>query len=294
MTRLLLLSLLLTASALAVPAAPVPKGGKPQLLFVSARTGTPNIFVMDDDGKNEKNLTDSKSTNSYPAWAPDGSKIAFCSDRAGVNHVYVMDSDGKNVKPVTKGEQPCRVPTWSADGKTIAFCRARDGNQSDICTVSAAGGEAKVIQEDGWDPCFSPDGKRIAFVSYRDGDGFRLYSMAADGKDAKNLHPKGNNMGFGYPTWSPDGKKILWAHGSTTGLDLHTVDADGKNVEQLTTSGGFSMYPTWAPNGKKIVFFKLEDGQKGSLQIMDSDGKNGKALLKDELMIEGGRPAWKP
>lgn len=293
MTRLLLLSLALSATALGVHAAPVPKG-KPQLLFVSARTGSPNIFVMNDDGTGEKNLTDSKSMNSYPAWSPDGSKIAFCSDRAGVVHVYVMDADGKNVKPVTKGEAPCRVPSWSADGKTIAFCRARDGNQSDVCVVPADGGEPKVIQEDGWDPCFSPDGKSIAFLSYRDGDGFRLYTMTADGKDAKNLHPQGNTMGYGYPSWSPDGKKVIWAHGGPQALDLFTVGADGKNAEQLSKLGGFSMYPAWSPNGKRIAFFKLEDGRKGSLQVMDADGKNAKAVLKDELMIEGGRPAWKP
>lgn len=294
MTRLLLLFLLLSATALGTHAAPVPKGGKPQLLIVSARTGTANIFVVNDDGTNEKNLTDSKSTNSYPAWSPDGSKIAFCSDRAGVIHVYVMDADGKNVKPITKGEQPCRVPTWSADGKSVAFCRAAAGNQSEICLVAAVGGEPKVLQVDGWDPAFSPDGKTIAFLSYRDRDGFRLYTMAADGTNPKNLHAKGNTYGYGYPTWSPDGAKIVWAHGGAEGLDLYTIDKDGKNLEQLTKLGGMTIYPTWSSNGKKIAFFSQSAGQKGSIQVMDADGKNAKVLAKDEMLIEGGRPAWKP
>ena len=179
--------------------APPPKGLKRKLLIVSVRTGTPNLFIVDDDGKNPVQLTDDNFTNSYPAWSPDGAKIAFSSNRAGgIMHIYTMDADGKNVKAMTKGNLQCRVPAWSPDGKTIAYCRAGANGGSNIFKMSADGGEPKGIDADGWDPAWSPDGKNFAFVTVRDGDGFRLYTMDTIGNGAKCLFPKGNAFGNAY------------------------------------------------------------------------------------------------
>src|ERR1700704_473184 len=144
--RRLLLVLGVCSAAVLARAAPAPKeGGK--LVVVSGRTGN-------------KNLTDSKATNSYPAWSPDGKQIAFASDRDGVMNIYVMDADGKNVKALTKGQELSRVPTWSPDGKKIAFCRMTQ-NGTQIHVMDADGKNVKQVGDgDGWDPCWSPDGKK--------------------------------------------------------------------------------------------------------------------------------------
>lgn len=295
MKRILsLIALAILASAV-TDAAPIPKGLKRKLLIVSMRTGTANLFLVDEDGKNAVPLTDDKFTNAYPAWSPDGSKIAFCSDRGGTQQIYTMDADGKNVKALTAGNQPSRVPAWSPDGKTIAYTRAIPNGGSVICTMPAGGGEMKVLVGDAWDPAWSPDGKKFAFVTVRDGDGFRLYSMTADGKDAKCLFPKGNNFGNAYPVWSPDGKSIVWGHGENNNLDLYTVASDGTNPKPITKIGnGWCLYPSWSADGKKIAYVSLPRGQKGSIQVMDPDGTNAKAIASDEIYVEGGRPAWRP
>ena len=134
---------------------------------------------MAADGTNRKELTDAESNASYPAWSPDGKRIAFSSDRdGGVFHLFVMDADGGNVKQLTKGPLQCRVPSWTPEGTTIVFCRATNFGGSEICTVAATGGAPTPLQSgDGWDPAVAPDGKSIAFVSTRDGGGFRLYTM---------------------------------------------------------------------------------------------------------------------
>jgi TolB protein len=275
-------------------AAPAPPDGKGQLLIVSKRGGNASVYLVNPDGSGAKNLTDSKSENAYPAWSPDGKKIAFASDRDGTLHVYVMDADGSNVNQVTKGDAASRVPTWSADGKTIAFCRAAE-NGSQICTVDAAGGEAKPVGVgDGWDPAFSPDGKKILFTSFRDGDGFRLYVMDADGSNIKRLTDDPNPVGYVYPAWSPDGKKIAWTGHKNDALHIFVADADGKNAKQLTDLGGLATYAAWSPDGKSIAFYHSKDSESGTFYLVDADGGNRRELLKDEAHVEGGRPAWRP
>jgi TolB protein len=290
------LALVLAAgcAAVSLSAAPVPGDVKPPLLVVSNRSGSPNIFLVQNDGSGAKNLTENSSVNSYPAWSPDGKKIAFASDRDGTMNVFVMDADGKNVKALTTGGEVSRVPTWSGDGKSIAFCRATpDGSK--IFVAPADGGEAKAVGDgDGWDPAFSPDGKKIAFTSLRGGNGFRVYVMDADGGNLKEISTSSNPHGYVYPAWSPDGKKLVWSDSTGDNLELFVGDADGKNIKQLTKNGGQNTYAAWSPGGKEIAYYHTGDGQAGEFRVMDADGGNTRTILKDEAPIEGGRPVWRP
>jgi TolB protein len=290
-----LLTTLAVSLATVVSAASLADDDKTALLIVSKRSGHGNIFQVNPDGSGARNLTAHESDNSYPAWSPDGKRIAFASNRDGTAHVYVMDADGKNIKQLTKGEAMCRVPTWSADGKTIAFCKAVEGG-SQIWAVEAGGGEPKPLGEgDGWDPAFSPDGKKILFASMRDGDGFRVYVMDADGSNVKRLTDDANPFGYVYPTWSPDGKRIAWTGHKDNGLHIFTANADGKNAKALTDLGGLTTYAAFSPDGKTIAFFHSKAGEEtGSVYTADAAGGQPKELLKGEAHVEGGRPAWRP
>ena len=161
-------------------------------LFNADLLASSDIFVMDADGANRRNLTNHEALDETPDWSPDGNRIAFSSDRDGDWEIYVMNPDGTN--PINLTNHPAKDgrPDWSPDGTRIAFTSNRDGNL-----------EIYVMNADGTNPInltnhpaednhssWSPDGTRIAFDSLRDHErdyNWEIYVMNADGTNPINL-----------------------------------------------------------------------------------------------------------
>jgi TolB protein len=279
-------TLLLTALAAQQERAP--------LLIVSKRSGNAEIYLLDAQGQ-ARNLTDNGGEDSYPCWSPDGKRIAFASDRGGAMNIYVMDADGGNVKQLTTFDDRSRCPAWSPDGKQILFTRGVDMEGCALFVMDADGGNVKQIgSDDVWNPAWSPDGKQILFTSLREQDGFRIYVMNADGSNVRQLTTNANRFGSVYPSYAPDGKKILWCDGDGDSLELHVADADGSNAKQLTNLGGYTTFPAWSPDGKTIVFQHLPEYESGPVYLIDADGSNRRELIASEELVKGARPAWRP
>ena len=153
-------------------------------------------------GTNLVNITRHPEEDAYPAWSPDGSRIAFHSLRDGNLEVYTVDPDGSNPVNLTNDPAADSRPAWSPDGASIAFSSRRNGGDIDIFTMNADGSAPVDITRneayaDYW-PAWSPDGTRIAFASNRDGD-FDIYVMDADGSNPVNLTR--TNTDAIYPAW---------------------------------------------------------------------------------------------
>ena len=90
-------------------------------------TGEFNIYVMNSDGSNKKQLTNTLS-DYQPRWSPNGTKIAFSSKRDGDYDIYIMDSSGNNLELITIDSKDDSFPAWSLDGEKIVFTSNRNGN----------------------------------------------------------------------------------------------------------------------------------------------------------------------
>jgi TolB protein len=182
-----------------------------ELLVATFRTGDTEIFLVDPDLGDARNLTRSpRSRERYPSWSPDGMQIAFNSDRDGTFNLYVVGADGANLRQLTHEKRGVEagMQSWTADGKWIYFGLFGKGEPR-MCRIAPDGSGFQEVGK-GIDPAVSPDGKLIAFARALK-DGHHLCIMNADGTGIRQLTPKGNAFGGVHCTWTPDGKTILYA-----------------------------------------------------------------------------------
>jgi Tol biopolymer transport system component len=117
----------------------VPRPLVARFVFVSQRTGNPDIWLLDEQGR-ETQLTFDAAPDLAPVWSPDGARIAFETGRDGNSEIYVMDADGSNPLNLTRNAAGDHAPAWSPDGALIAFQSERDGT-SEIYLMNADGTE---------------------------------------------------------------------------------------------------------------------------------------------------------
>jgi WD40-like Beta Propeller Repeat len=180
-----------------------------QIAFVSNRDGSGEIYVMEADRTQRRQLTHTSSFNIDPAWSPDGRRIVFSSARDGNPEIYVMNSDGSDPRRLTHNANRDENPVWSPDRRMIAFWSDRDGNDELYVMRSDGGNEARLTNNQADDdfPAWSPDGSTLAFTSERDGNA-ELYLIRLRDRSVTRLTR--DPAWDGSPSWSPDGNRLAF------------------------------------------------------------------------------------
>ena len=238
------------------------KNGK--IAFMGLRNsdiGTTNnwdIYTVNADGSELVNITNSPLTSEqFPAWSSDGTKIAFTmrsQAAGGAGDIYVMNADGSGQKRLTDESADDVFPTWSPDGSKIAFMSNR-ANSIDIFIMDADGGNVMRLTNNARlniRPVWSPDGTRIAFTSETPGldESKEIYTINVDGTGQTAL--TNNETDDLLHDWSPDGQHLL-AQGVPSDSSfggIYIMNADGTEQRRLT--GGSES--TWSPDGTRIAF----------------------------------------
>jgi Tol biopolymer transport system component len=212
----------------------------------------------------------------YPAWSPDGRKIAWSS----AGEIWVMNADGSGKTRLTNNSVADWQPAWSPDGTKIAFERQLQG----VWVMNADGSDETQIFG-GASPAWSPDGGRIA-LTIDVGQSYEIYVVETDGSNPVRLT---NNSTFdGYPNWSPDAQKIAFS----TFTEILVMNPDGSDQTNLTNHPAFDDEPAWSPDGSRIAFTRLTPVGY-AVFAMDADGSNQTQItgVPETFNFE---PDWQP
>jgi len=115
-----------------------------QILLEARVNDTLDLYIMNADGSNLRNLTNNTADDFSASWSPDGKHILFVSKRDGNLEIYVMDADGSNPRNLTNHAEIDVTPDWSPNGTYITFT-SRRGGSSEIYVMAADGSHATRI-----------------------------------------------------------------------------------------------------------------------------------------------------
>jgi len=185
-----------------------------------------------------------------------------------------------------------RWPSWSPDGKQIAYILI-ENNIPAINVYDLETGEQVTIFEDAHDIGtleWSPVGDRMVFsAQIAESDNFQLYSIRSDGSQLQRL--TNDEQGGIFPTWSPDGEKIVYLVSNST--DNHTlilmINPDGSDQKLLTKAQFLSM-PSFSPD-REIIIFTTMGGSTINIKNLET-GED--ASISEEAHAVLSWPMWSP
>jgi serine/threonine protein kinase/Tol biopolymer transport system component len=222
-----------------------------KIVYVSDESGNADVWSMNADGTDRKQLTTDRHRDANANVSPDGRYIAFVSERTGVETIWLMNIDGSNQRPLTSN-QTARAPVFSGDSKWVYFVFWQTGKGT-IWKISTDGGDpVQVITELSFSPTISPDGKWLAYTA----SGKISIAPSEGGPPIKSFEAMGNHY-----QWAADGRSLTYLCNRCEAPrfrpnwpNLWSQAIDGGMPEQLThfTSTGVFQY-AWSYDGKQAA-----------------------------------------
>ena len=249
------------------------------------------IYAMDIDGKNRRDVTANGSINLLPAWSRNGREIVFTSYIRHNPNLYSVGAGGGGTPKLLSGERGLNTGgVMSPDGTKIALTLSRDGNP-ELYTYSFASRQLTrltyhaSIDTEG---VYSPDGRQIYFTSDR-GGGPQIYRMSIDGGSPQRVTFNMGNYNS-RARISADGKKLALVHGGKGGFGIGLLDLSSNSFDVLSKSS-LDESPSFAPNGDMIIYATMA-GRGTELAAISVDGRQGPRMAMQRGEVR--EPAWGP
>jgi len=241
-----------------------------QIVFMSDREGTTNLWIMQADGSQVRRLLRSPDVCYMPSWrkTPDGDLIVFGMhgdkpEMAGIR------PDGSDLKKLGEGHDP----TLSPDGRLVCYTGHPPEGGVTVYVMEWNGANKRRVVTDvskvgATFPNWSPDSREIVY-SFPVGDALELFIIGVDGQGQRQLTHFGPPFVCTPAAWSPDGKWISFRR---------TDERYWSNPERMK-----KVYAE-KPADKRPVWVIRPDGSEA--QVVES--------LRYQMAIDGSRAAWKP
>ena len=262
-----------------------------RLAYVSRVGRFKELFMMDIDGSNVRQLTRDNGLAMSPSWAPSGDRLVYTSYRSRKPDLYFLSPEGGSPKQLGERQGLEIGAKFFPDGASIISSVAVAG-VSKIARLDLSGRLLKKLSGGGdaidVSPSLSPDGSQVAFTSNRAG-GPQIYVMSTNGEPARRISFANSNYCTS-PAWSPKGDKIAFVC-RAGGNQLFISSADGGQVTQHTFAGD-NEDPTWAPDGRFIAFSSNFGGGPRNIAILSLLGGQPTRITNGKA--EDSAPSWSP
>lgn len=250
------------------------------------------LAIMDQDGANNRYLTDGSNLVLTPRFSPNTQTITYMSYVGNKPRVYIYDLETGRQEVLGDFKGMTFAPRFSPDGGKVIMSLSKNGN-ADIYTLDLRSRQSRQLTNSNsidTSPTYAPDGSKIAFESDRGGTQ-QIYVMNADGTNPHRI-TFGDGR-YASPVWSPRGDLIAFVKMLKGQFYIGVIRPDGTG-ERLLSNAFHMEGPTWAPNGRVLAFFKEIPSGKGrtaQLYSIDLTGDNEHLLRSPG---SGSDPAWSP
>jgi PKD repeat protein len=211
-----------------------------------------DIYVVDIDGSNLRQLTNNTADDMSPKWSPDGDKIVFVSTRDGNSELYIMNADGSNEQRVTNTDTWEWCPCWSPDGSEIYYT-----------SINLSG-----------------------FFQY-----YSIKSIKPDGSNERLVYGP-NDRDIWYPSFSPDGNHfVCYVWMVNLDREIYKIDRNGSNPVQLTNNTANDQNAIWLPRAGGIpvtedsvdISGKTDSGTEMTVQEVTALVRDSVVRIETEL-----------
>jgi Tol biopolymer transport system component len=243
-----------------------------RIVYSARALGIWDLWIVDRDGKNNRQLTLNTRGNFWPSVTPDGRYIVFTSLRTGTPYLWRIGLDGENPKQLTDGAGMDGRPIFTPDGKWVIYEKVGAGRESTLWKVSIDGGSPIQLTEQSTDKAaISPDGKFIA-ARYQEKNGpAKVVVISSDGGAPLRVLESIPIVNSSTVRWSPDGRSLIYIDSRDRVYNLWAQPVSGGPPKPLTNFSsdrifGFDI----SPDGK---VFALARGHEMSDVVLISSFK---------------------
>lgn len=230
-----------------------------KIIYASKASGNLDLWIMNSDGTNLRQLTENARINTHPAVSPDGRYIVFASNRTGTSSIWRTEIDGSDARQLTKGSGE-DLPQCSPDGKWVVYTLLGAGKPT-LWRVSIDGGAPQELTDKYTaGAALSPDGKSLACI-YREeqlNSPLKLAVLPFEGGELTRVFeaslPPAEISLVPPPRWTSDGRALTYVVTSAGVSNIWLQPIDGGDPRQLTKFDADRIFSfEWSRDGKQLL-----------------------------------------